>query len=156
MHVVPEFISIKVRYLLAKLLLDRVGRKVKLRQDIIISGGSHIQVGNNVSIGPQTILAARKGGEIKIKDGATISYNAKLLSGGLDYKMRGGLENKTHTAKPILIKKNAWIGGGAIILGGVIVGKNSVVGAGSVVTRNVEDNSVVIGVPAKKIDSIKK
>ena len=56
--------------------------------------------------------------------------------------------------KAILIKKNAWIGAGAIILHGVTVGENSVVAAGSVVTKDVPDNTVVAGIPAKIIKNI--
>ena len=49
----------------------------------------------------------------------------------------------------ITIRKNAWIGLGAIILPGVTVGENSVVAAGAVVSKNVAPNTVVGGVPAR-------
>jgi acetyltransferase-like isoleucine patch superfamily enzyme len=55
----------------------------------------------------------------------------------------------------IVIKKNAWIGAGAIILPGVTVGENAIVAAGAVVTKDVLDNTIVAGVPAKKIKNIK-
>lgn len=54
----------------------------------------------------------------------------------------------------ILIKKNAWIGAGAIILPSVTVGGNSVVAAGAVVTKEVPDNTVVAGVPAKIVKDL--
>lgn len=56
--------------------------------------------------------------------------------------------------KPILIKRNAWIGAGATILPGVTVGENAVVAAGAVVSKDVADNAVVGGIPAKVIKSI--
>jgi len=56
--------------------------------------------------------------------------------------------------KPIVIKRNAWIGAGATILPGVTVGENSVVAAGAVVSKDVPDNTVVGGVPAKFIKNI--
>lgn len=56
--------------------------------------------------------------------------------------------------KPILIKRKAWIGAGAIILPGITVGENSIVGAGSVVTKDVPDNTIVGGNPAKKIRDV--
>lgn len=43
--------------------------------------------------------------------------------------------------EPITVEDNVWIGGGAIILGGVTIGKNSVIGAGTVVTKDVPANS---------------
>jgi acetyltransferase-like isoleucine patch superfamily enzyme len=56
--------------------------------------------------------------------------------------------------KPILIKKNAWIGANATILQGVTIGENAVVAAGSMVYKDVPDNVVVGGVPAKIIKHI--
>jgi acetyltransferase-like isoleucine patch superfamily enzyme len=51
----------------------------------------------------------------------------------------------------IHIKKNAWIGAGAIILPGVTVGENAVVAAGAVVSKDVPDDAVVGGIPAKTV-----
>lgn len=56
--------------------------------------------------------------------------------------------------KSILIKRNAWIGAGATILPGVTVGENSVVAAGAVVSKDVPDNTVVAGVPARIVKNI--
>jgi acetyltransferase-like isoleucine patch superfamily enzyme len=52
------------------------------------------------------------------------------------------------------VKKGASIGSNATILAGVIIGCNALVGAGAVVTRDVPDNTVVAGVPAKMIKTI--
>ena len=52
--------------------------------------------------------------------------------------------------RPILIGRNVWIGGGAIILPGVSVGDNAVIGAGAVVTRDVPADATVVGNPARQ------
>jgi len=52
------------------------------------------------------------------------------------------------------VKKGASIGSNATILAGVIIGSNALVGAGAVVTRDVPDNTVVAGVPAKMIKTV--
>ena len=54
----------------------------------------------------------------------------------------------------IRIKKNAWIGAGAIILPGVTIGENSIVAAGAVVSISVPDNTIVGDIPAKVIKEI--
>ena len=54
----------------------------------------------------------------------------------------------------IRIKKNAWIGARVSILPGVTIGENAIVGTGSVVTKDVPDNAVVVGVPAKIVKMI--
>lgn len=56
--------------------------------------------------------------------------------------------------KPIVIGNNVWIGGGAIILPNITVGDNVVIAAGSVVTKNVPNNVVVGGNPAKIIKKL--
>lgn len=63
-------------------------------------------------------------------------------------------ERKQLLVKPVVIKRNAWIGAGAIILPGVTIGENTVVAAGAVVSKDVPDNTVVAGVPAKIIKTI--
>lgn len=51
--------------------------------------------------------------------------------------------------KEIHIKRNAWIGARVNILPGVTIGENAIVGTGSIVTKDVPDNAVVVGNPAK-------
>ena len=57
-------------------------------------------------------------------------------------------------AKPVIIGNDVWIGGNVTILLGVTIGNNVVVAAGAVVTKNVPDNYVVAGVPAKLLKTI--
>ena len=54
----------------------------------------------------------------------------------------------------VIIKDDAWIGAGAVVLKGVTVGRCAIVGAGSVVTRNVPDYAVVVGNPARVVRSL--
>lgn len=58
------------------------------------------------------------------------------------------------TVIPTLVKRKASIGSGAVILCGVTIGEGALVGAGAVVTRDVPDYSVVVGVPARCLRSI--
>jgi acetyltransferase-like isoleucine patch superfamily enzyme len=72
-------------------------------------------------------------------------------------KNENSLETKTWhdvSAKPIFIKKDAWIGMNCIVLKGTVIGEGAIVGAGSVVTKNVEPLTVVGGNPARIIKKI--
>jgi acetyltransferase-like isoleucine patch superfamily enzyme len=90
-------------------------------------------------------------GGITIEDQVLIGPQVKLVTENhpLDPATRKGL-----ITKPILIRRNAWIGAGAIILPGVTVGENAVIAAGAVVSKDVPDNAVVGGIPARLIKSI--
>jgi acetyltransferase-like isoleucine patch superfamily enzyme len=92
-------------------------------------------------------------GGITIEDDVLIGPKVSLITENhpLNPKERKGL-----IGKPILIKKNAWIGANATILPGVTIGENSVVAAGAVVTKSVPANVVVAGNPAvvtKQLDA---
>jgi UDP-2-acetamido-3-amino-2,3-dideoxy-glucuronate N-acetyltransferase len=64
--------------------------------------------------------------------------------------------SRKHEFRKTLVKKGASIGAGAVILCGVTVGEYAMVGAGAVVTKNVEDMSLVVGNPARHIKFIDK
>ena len=60
----------------------------------------------------------------------------------------------TLLTKPIVIGSNAWLGANVTVLAGVTIGENAIIAAGSVVTKDVPDNMVVAGTPAKVIREI--
>lgn len=90
-------------------------------------------------------------GRIEIGDGSLIGHCTVIttINHDFDPKKRGDM-----TTKPIIIGKNVWIGSNSTILPGVKIGDGAIVAAGSVVTKNVEENTVVAGVPAKKIKEV--
>ncbi|QQA02009.1 acyltransferase [Treponema peruense] len=88
-------------------------------------------------------------GKVTIEDDVKIAIGVSVLTNKHDFYDRYVL-----TIKDVLIKKNAWIGAGAIILAGVTIGENAVVGAGSVVTHDVKDGEVVAGNPARVIRTL--
>ncbi|MFC3928358.1 sugar O-acetyltransferase [Streptococcus caprae] len=108
--------------------------------------GRHISIGKEVFINTDVMMVDL--GSITIEDKVLIGPRAMLISVNhpQEADLRRGL-----ILKPVHIKKNAWIGAGAIILPGVTIGENAIVGAGSVVTKDVPDNVTVAGVPAKSI-----
>lgn len=58
------------------------------------------------------------------------------------------------SADPVVVENNVLIGANVVVLEGVKIGKGSVIAAGSVVIENVESNSVMVGIPAKKIKTV--
>lgn len=92
-------------------------------------------------------------GSITIEDDVFIAPCVKITT---EAHPENPEERHNLLIKPVAIKQNAWIGANAVILPGVIIGKNAIIGAGAVVTKDVEDNAVVAGVPAKFIRKIKE
>lgn len=128
-------------------LFPNIGENIMIQPPLQVNLGNMVKIGNNVSI--MYNLLCMSGGGITIEDGAQIAANCSLISNNHDFKDRQIL-----TCKPIVIKKNVWIGAGSIILPGVTIGENAIVGAGSVVTKDVATNTLVAGVPAKFIKNI--
>ncbi len=62
--------------------------------------------------------------------------------------------SRNEWAKPVTIGDNCWIGGGVTICPGVTIGNNVTIGAGSVVVKDIPDNCVAVGNPAKPIKKI--
>ena len=89
-------------------------------------------------------------GKIEIENNVLIAPEVKIATVNHDFHDR---HNLLHFAK-VTIKENAWIGIGAILCPGVTIGQNAVVAAGAVVTKDVPDNTVVGGNPAKIIKTI--
>ena len=62
-----------------------------------------------------------------------------------------GRRNYLAFAKPVKIGNDVWIGGNVTILPGITIGNNVVIGAGAVVTHDIPDNSLAMGVPARVV-----
>jgi maltose O-acetyltransferase len=118
-----------------------------------ISPPFQIDRGHCVSIGERVFinegLDVMAAGSISIEDDVLIGPQVTILTSNHDYRNRSVLRNK-----PVVIKKKAWICARSVICPGVTVGENAVVAAGAVVTKDVMDNTLVGGNPAKFIKYI--
>lgn len=130
-------------------ILDKEIQDVAVFTPLYINYGKNISIGKNVFINFDCTFLALGG--ITIEDDVLIGPKVNLITENhpLNPKERKGL-----IAKPILIKKNSWIGANATILPGVTIGENAVVAAGAVVSKDVPDNTIVGGIPAKIIKEI--
>lgn len=111
------------------------GKNIKIGKRVFINAGCQfqdqggIEIGNDVLIGPQTIIA-------------TLNHDS-------DPEKRGGM-----IPKPVKIGDKVWLGARVTICPGVTIGEGAIVGAGAVVTKNVPARTVVAGVPAKVIKEL--
>ena len=117
----------------------------------------HINYGKKTTFGRDcfvnfgcTFLAL---GGITIEDDVFIGPHCVLAT---EYHPEEPTTRHSLLTKPIVVKRNAWLGANVTVLAGVTIGENAIVAAGSVVTKDVPDNMVVAGSPAKVIREIKK
>jgi len=134
-----------------------IGNNVSLHRGTIIDCtggirdiGEGIEIGNSVGFSPNCYIQVR--GRVRIGDNVIFGPNAKVFSENHNFNdPTKTINEQGETRKGVEIYSGVWVGTSAIILDGVTVGKNSIIAAGSVVNKDVPENSIVGGIPAKVI-----
>ena len=173
----PGTIGMGLRQIWARLSLAHCGRNVLVDFATTIDGAEnvslsdyvwvdhhcqlnarvgHIHVGRRVHIAPYTIISGAAG--VTIEDYVGIASFVQIYSHS--EAPRNGLrisgpmipeEYKGMKSAPVVLRKDSFIGAGAVILPGVTIGEGAVVGANSLVTKDVEPWTVAIGIPARAV-----
>jgi acetyltransferase-like isoleucine patch superfamily enzyme len=130
----------------------QLGNSVLIGKDSILSCTSATIVsGNDISIGPSCHIRA---GLCPVEMGShvTIGSHSVVISGNPDYKLNDiPMKSRIGTTMGITIGNDVWIGVGVRIIDGVDIGNGCVIGAGAVVTENVPEYAIAAGVPARVI-----
>lgn len=134
--------------LLKELFRFEIDDSVAIVSPFYCDCGCRMKLGKNIIINKGATFLST--GIIEIEDNVLIAPEVKITTVDHDLQDR---HNLLHFGK-VTIKENAWICIGAIICPGVTIGRNAVVAAGAVVTKDVPDNSLVGGVPARKIKDL--
>lgn len=140
-------------------LFNHVGKNLVINGKISVLYGNHLTFGDDDFINDN--VRFQDSNLITLGDRVIVAPDVKFYCGehAIDAQQRwGSYENgKKYLisfTEPISVGNDVWIGGNATIIGGVHIGNNVIVAAGAVVNRDVPDNTVVGGVPAKKIKSL--
>jgi acetyltransferase-like isoleucine patch superfamily enzyme len=161
----------RMRRVLWRAMCKSFGHGVKVEPLVSTKHIETMEIGNGVFLGTSTMLQGRFDGRCVIGDrtwiGPQAYFDARDLVIEEDVGWGPGAKvlGSTHSGFPldlpvirtdlvikrVCIKAGADIGTGAIILPGVTVGRGAIVGAGAVVVKDVPDNAVVAGVPARVI-----
>ena len=139
----------ELQELFAKLTGQEINKTLGLIPPFYTDCGKNIHVGENVFI--NTGCTMQDQGGIYIDDGALIGHHATIVT--LNHDTNPGKRNELHPM-PVHIGKRVWLGANVTILPGVTIGNGAIIAAGAVVTKDVKENTVVAGVPAKYIRDI--
>jgi acetyltransferase-like isoleucine patch superfamily enzyme len=139
----------QVRKLLSEITGSEVHKTTTVAIPFFTNFGRFITIGKSVYVNHACTFLDMGG--ITLEDDVLIGPKVNLVTENhpLDPANRRSL-----ICKPIVIKRNSWIGAAATILPGVTIGENAVVAAGAVVSKDVAANTIVGGVPAKVIKTI--
>jgi acetyltransferase-like isoleucine patch superfamily enzyme len=120
--------------------------------------GAFVEIQKNASIGRRCKISSHtfvcEG--VTIEDEVFVGHNVAFIN---DSYPRAAMNGRLQTeadwkVERTLVKRGASIGSGATVLANVTIGENAIVGAGSVVTKDVPDNTIIAGNPAKVLRSL--
>ncbi|MDA9878099.1 acyltransferase [Luminiphilus sp.] len=132
---------------LMKPFLKSCGSNFKVASQAFIFNPAGLSVGDNVYIGFNTYLGQ---GEIHLEDEVLIG-NGVSITASNHLKKNGSYRFSGFEPKMVTIKKGAWIAANSAILAGITVGTGACIGAGAVVTKDVPDDRVYVGIPARDV-----
>jgi acetyltransferase-like isoleucine patch superfamily enzyme len=138
-----------------------IGTDVRFQSPLVIHNSGtkrgryyeNLQIGNECYLGRELFLDLQA--KIVIEDQVTISHRVMILT-HTDAGTSPLRDRSIETSQaPVIVRRGAYVGANVTILQGVEIGESSIVGAGAVVTRSVAPSTVVAGVPARVISSVR-
>jgi len=174
---VPGGIGYKLRYYYYKLFLKRIGRNVLIDVGVFLNGPANISIGDycwidaytrieamlgevtlgkRIHVAPFSIIAARA--PVILEDYVGISAGVKIYANSeapRDGKRMSGPmipeRYKAFYSKPVILRRDSFVGTNSVLLPGAELGEGAVVGANSIVNRSVEPWAIVVGPSAKVV-----
>lgn len=142
---ITNFPSRHVRMFLLRRKGATIAENVSIWRGVEIRNPKGLFIGSGCAIGPGVTLDARKG--LKIGNNVTVAKDAIIWT--LHHDMNS---TDFHTiGAETVIEDYAWVCSRSILLPGVHVGRGAVIASGAVLSKNADSQSIMVGVPAKKI-----
>ncbi len=148
--VLPDVIPVlRLRGWLVRWCFASCGRNFQLASGVRITFTTRVHLGRDVYIAPCCWIQAVGG--VTLEDEVMLGPYSMVATNNHTQK-DGSYRFGPGRSAPITVKRGAWTGGHTVLAAGVTVGRGAAVAAGAVVTRDVPDDAVVAGVPARPIE----
>lgn len=134
---------------IANIIFGKVGENSNIRPKIKFVDGKNISIGYNSGIGEKSFL--QDCGKIIIGNDVLMGPEVMIFTTNHGIEKSKKIFEQKNIIKDVKIGNDVWIGARVIILPGISVGDGAVIAAGSIVTKNVDNYTIVAGNPAKKI-----
>lgn len=141
----------EAQYNFLKEMLGSVGEDVWIAKTFNCDCGKNIYIGSHFLANYNVTILDTV--EVHIGDYVQIGPNTLITTVGHPITPKGR-RHHISKVKPVNIGNDVWIGANVTILPGINIGNNVVIGAGAVVTKDIPDNSLAVGVPARVIREI--
>lgn len=152
---IPAKLINRLFWFFSKKSFKKCGKNVLIGRGCDFQGIKNIYISDNVSIGQESIFLSTRA-KIIIEEGVLFGPRVMVITGDHRFDIKNKMlyqitdEDKVPgNDKDVIFCGDNWIGANSIILKGVTIGKGAIVAAGSVVTKNVPENAIVAGCPAK-------
>lgn len=127
------------------------GKNLAVGRNVVFHNPSNIRLGQDIHISYGCIIMATE----VICVGSEVMFGPYcVLVSGNHIRHNGSFRFGTNELLPITIEYGAWLGASVVVTAGVTIGNGALVAAGSVVTRDIPDNVMAGGVPAKILKKI--
>ncbi len=132
-------------------ILGKAGKNIFIRPPFNCDYGKNIEVGDNFYANFNTVILDVA--KVKIGNNVMFAPNVSVYTAG--HPIHPDSRNSGYEyGIPVTIGDNVWVGGNTVINPGVTIGNNCVIGSGSVVTKDIPDDSIAVGNPARVIRKI--
>lgn len=145
----PNSFIVKIRRFYLRPLFFQLGKNVNIQSGVTFEIFKNISIGDNSGIGKDSTIIASD----VVRIGRDVMIAPQLFIYTANHSIERGIQinKQPMKAAPVVIGNDVWIGVRVTILPGVTIGDGAVIAAGAVVNRDIPQNAVAGGIPAKVI-----
>ena len=130
-----------------------IGDNLTLYPGVYFWGDGKIVVGDNCSIGKDTLIFAAKDAGVHFGDNVLIAAHCSFWDSDHGIDRKSTIRSQPLESTPLVVGDDVWVSANCAVIRGARIGQGAVVGAGAVVNSEIPEYSIAVGVPARVVGS---